>query len=147
MFRAMLRGMLAHRVRLALTALAITLGTSFMSASFVFTTTLNHSLDSLFAQASAGIDVIVQHAAPGGAVTGAGSGSSQPIAQPIAARIRALPDVAAVDGAVSGRAVLLGRNGKPLPGQFVVALSWPSDAPSRPPSPAGRGARPPAQAR
>ncbi len=129
MFRAMLRGMLAHRVRLALTALAITLGTSFMSASFVFTTTLNHSLDSLFAQASAGIDVIVQHAAPGGAVTGAGSGSSQPIAQPIAARIRALPDVAAVDGAVSGRAVLLGRNGKPLPGQFVVALSWPSDAP------------------
>ncbi len=122
MFRAMLRGMLAHRVRLALTALAITLGTSFMSASFVFTTTLNHSLDSLFAQASAGIDVIVQHAAPGGAVTGAGSGSSQPIAQPIAARIRALPDVAAVDGAVSGRAVLLGRNGK-APSQAAPCCS------------------------
>src|SRR6266567_2400548 len=129
MFRAMLRGMLAHRVRLTLTALAITFGTGFMSASFVFTATLNHSLGSLFAQASAGIDVIVQHAAPGGAVTGAGSGSTQPIAQRIAARIRALPDVAAVDSAVSGRAVLLGRNGKPLPGQFVVALSWPSDAP------------------
>ncbi len=147
MFRAMLRGMLAHRVRLTLTALAITFGTGFMSASFVFTATLNHSLGSLFAQASAGIDVIVQHAAPGGAVTGAGSGSSQPIAQRIAGRIRALLGVAAVDSAVSGRAVLLGRNGKPLPGQFVVALSCRPMPPSRPPSPAGRGARPPAQAR
>src|SRR2546427_7666393 len=98
MFRAMLRGMLARRVRLAMTALAVVLGTSFMSASFVFTATLNRSLDSLFSQASAGTDVVVRHVVPGGTAVGAGSGAGQPIAQGIAGSIRALPDVAAADG-------------------------------------------------
>src|SRR6266566_5683730 len=133
MFRAMLAGMLAHRVRLAMTALAIALGTGFMSGSFVFTATLTHSLGSLFSQASAGTDVEVQHAAPPGAVQGAGSGASQPIPASLAARIRALPGVAAADGEISDRAVLLGRNGKPLPAQFVVATSWPQDAPFQKP--------------
>src|SRR5260370_17678367 len=41
------------------------------------------TLGSLFAQASAGIDVIVQHAAPGGAATGARTGSLPPIPHPI----------------------------------------------------------------
>src|SRR6202035_236807 len=43
--------------------------------------------------------------------------------------IRALPGVAAADGTVSDRAVLLARTGKPVPGPFVAALSWPADAP------------------
>ena len=129
MFTAMLRSLLAHRVRLALTALAIALGTGFMAASFIFTSTLTHSLDSLFSQATSGIDVVVQHAAPPGAGIGAGSAGSRPIPAALTGPVRAVPGVAAADGVLSGRAVLLGRNGKPLNTKFGVALSWPPDAP------------------
>jgi putative ABC transport system permease protein len=127
MLRAMFRGLIAHRVRLALTALAIALGVGFMSGSFVFTATLTHSLDSLIAQASTGTDVVVQHSSPAGGF-GAGSGSPQPIPVSILASIRSLPDVAAADGGVTGHAQLLGRSGKALPGQFTIATSWPADA-------------------
>jgi putative ABC transport system permease protein len=126
-FKASLRGLLAHRARLTLTALAIALGTGFMAGSFVFTATLTQSLDSLFAQAATGTDVIVQHTAPRG--TGLGSVGSKPLPATIAAAIRRVSGVAAADGLVSGRAVLLGRDGRPLPAPFAVALSWPADAP------------------
>src|SRR5260370_972601 len=66
MLRVMFRSLMAHRVRLAMTALAIALGVGFMSGSFVFSATLTHSLDALITQASTGTDVIVQHSSPGG---------------------------------------------------------------------------------
>ena len=125
MFAATFRSLLAHRARLVLTGLAIALGTGFMAGSFVFTATLTHSLDSLFAQSATGTDVIVQHTTPPGANFGAGSGSAKPVPASIATTVRGITGVAAANGVVSGRAVLLGRDGKPLPGQFAVALSWP----------------------
>jgi putative ABC transport system permease protein len=129
MFRATVRNLLAHRARLVLTALAIALATGFMAGSFVFTATLTHSLDALFAESAVGTDVIVQHTPPRGSGFGPGSGGSKPIPAGIVSKIRGLTTVAGVDGVVSGRAVLLGHGGKPLPGQFGVALSWPADAP------------------
>jgi putative ABC transport system permease protein len=129
MFAATFRSLLAHRVRLALTALVIVLGTGFMAGSFVFTATLTHSLDSLFAKSASGTDVIVHHVSPRGASFGAGSGTARPVPAAVLAAIRGVPGVAAADGVVSGRAVLLGRGGKPLPSRFGVALSWPSDRP------------------
>ena len=129
MFAATFRSLLAHRVRLALTALVIVLGTAFMAGSFVFTATLTHSLDSLLAQSTSGTDVIVQHTTPSGARFGAGSGSARPVPASILAGIRRVPGVSAADGTVSGRAVLLGRDGKQIPSPFSVALSWPSDGP------------------
>ena len=140
MFAATFRSLLAHRVRLALTALAIALGTGFMAGSFVFTATLTHSLDSLFAQAATGTDVDRPAHHPARRGLRRGQRGSQPVPAAIVTAIRRLPGVAAADGAVSGRAVLLGRNGRPLPGQFGVALSWPADPRSRPSSPAGPGA-------
>ena len=143
MFRAMFASLRSHGARLAMTALAVALGTGLMAGSFVFTATLTRSLDSLFAQAAAGTDVQVRHVSPPGAVQGAGSAAAQPVPAPVLAAVRALPDVSAADGTVSGRAVLLGRDGKPLPAPFVAALSWPA----HPPFQAiftGRQGRPPA---
>src|SRR6516225_6046089 len=99
MFRALFANLRTHGVRLAMTALAVALGTGLMCGSFVFTASLTHSLDSLFAKSTA--------------------------------------------GTVGGRAVLLGRNGKPLPAQFVVATSWPADPPFQAIF-TGRTGRPPA---
>src|SRR6516164_1066212 len=143
MRRTVFASLRTHRVRLAMTALAVALGTGLMCGSFVFTASLTHSLDALFAQASTGTDVEVRHVSPAGALQGAGSAAAQPVPASVLAPIRALPDVAAADGTVSGRAVLLGRNGKPLPGKFVVALSWPADAPFHAVF-TGRQGRPPA---
>ena len=122
---ALLRGMFSHRLRLALTGLAIALGVAFMSGSFVFSATLIHSLDSLFTQASTGTDVEVTHSTPGGpTITGS---PAQPLPAAVLATVRRVPGVAAADGEISGEAVLLGRDGKPLAGSFGVALSWPTD--------------------
>jgi putative ABC transport system permease protein len=124
---ALFRSMLAHRLRLALTGLAIALGVAFMAGSFVFSATLTRSLDSLFTQASTGTDVEVMHGSPGGStITGS---PAQPLPAAVLSAVRRVPGVAAADGEISGQAVLLGRDGKPLPGSFGVALSWPADAP------------------
>ena len=143
MFRALLANLRTHRVRLAMTALAVALGTGLMCGSFVFTASLTHSLDSLFAQASAGIDVEVRHSSPPGAVQGAGSAATQPVPASLLTAIRRLSDVSAADGTISGRAVLLRRNGTPLPAPFVVALSWPASTPFQSVF-TGRQGRPPA---
>jgi len=122
---ALFRSVLVHRLRLILTGLAIALGVAFMSGSFVFSATLTHSLDSLFAQASNGTDVEVMHSSPGGStITGS---AAQPVPASLLARVQRVPGVAAADGQISDQAVLLGRDGKALPGSFGVALSWPSD--------------------
>ena len=119
--------MLMHRLRLVLTGLAIALGVAFMSASFVFSSTLTSSLDSLFAQASTGTDVQVTHTMPSGStITGS---PAQPVPAAMLTTIRGVPGVANADGQISDQAVLLGRDGKPLPGSFGVALSWPTDTP------------------
>jgi putative ABC transport system permease protein len=126
-FRALFRSMLAHRLRLVLTGLAIALGVAFMSGSFVFSSTLTSSLDSLFAQASTGTDVQVTHTMPSGStITGS---PAQPVPAGVLTTIRGVPGVADADGQTSDQAVLLGRDGKPLPGSFGVALSWPADTP------------------
>ncbi len=124
---ALFRSMLEHRLRLILTGLAIALGIAFMAGSFVFSATLTRSLDSLFTQASTGTDVEVMHSSPGGStITGS---PARPLPASVLAVVREVPGVAAADGEIAAQAVLLGRDGKPLPGSFGVALSWPTDAP------------------
>src|SRR5690349_8906679 len=99
MFRVLFRSLLVHRLRLVLTGLAIALGVAFMSGSFVFSSTLSHSLDSLFAQASTGTDVQVTHTTPGGStITGS---PAQPVPASVLAAVRAVSGVAAADGQVT----------------------------------------------
>ena len=58
MLRASLRSLLAHKLRLALTAVAVVLGVAFVSGSLVFTDTLNKTFTELFTQVSP--DVVVE---------------------------------------------------------------------------------------
>ena len=52
MFRASWRSLLAHKLRLALTAVAVVLGVAFVSGSLVFTDTLSKTFTELFTQVS-----------------------------------------------------------------------------------------------
>ncbi len=62
MWKATIRGLLARRLRLALTALAVLLGVAFVSATYVLTDTVKQSFDDVFAQTVAGVDLQVQAA-------------------------------------------------------------------------------------
>ena len=62
MLRATLKGLLAHKLRRAMSAFAIVLGVAFVSGTFVFTDTLNASFTDLFRHTAP--DVTVQPAAP-----------------------------------------------------------------------------------
>src|SRR4051812_8790477 len=50
MWKATIRGLLARRIRLVVTALAVLLGVAFVSATYVLTDTVKRSFDSVFSQ-------------------------------------------------------------------------------------------------
>ncbi len=60
MLRATMKGVLARRFRLALTGLAVLLGVSFVSTTYVLTDTLDRSFRGIFSQTLAGVDAVVQ---------------------------------------------------------------------------------------
>ncbi|HEY2429115.1 MAG TPA: FtsX-like permease family protein, partial [Acidimicrobiales bacterium] len=132
MFRATIKSLAAHKVRLALTAIAIVLGVAFMAGTFVLTDTVKHSFDALFQQTSVGKDIVVQGVAPyGTGGRGFDQGSNRPLVpDSLIARIRSVPGVRDAQGAVQGEVVLIGRNGKALTkkGPPTLAISWDTDA-------------------
>jgi putative ABC transport system permease protein len=60
MWRLTLKNLWAHKLRLALTGLAVVLGVAFMSGTMVLTDTLSRTFDELFVTANANTDVVVQ---------------------------------------------------------------------------------------
>src|SRR3954453_3108028 len=59
MWRATVKGLLAHKLRLGLTALAIVLGVGFVSGTYILPDTMAHAFDSLFQQTTKGVAVEV----------------------------------------------------------------------------------------
>lgn len=90
MWRATVKGLLGHKLRLALTVLAITIGVGFVAGSFVFTDTLSSVFDDLFSGTTAGTDVVVKPIIE----TGNDFGFSLPEKIPAAV----LDEIRAVDG-------------------------------------------------
>src|ERR1700722_6791311 len=110
MWKATIKGLLAHKLRAALTALAIVLGVTFVSGTFVLTDTLHNTFTTLFSGVYQHVDFQVRGKA---AFTGsAGSAERSPISQSIAQKVRAVPGVADADGTVSGYARLVAPTGK-----------------------------------
>ncbi|STC98680.1 ABC transporter permease [Corynebacterium renale] len=62
MRKVSLRNIAAHKLRLALTVLAVVLGTAFISGAFIFTNTLSKSYESALATSFAGVDVVAKPA-------------------------------------------------------------------------------------
>ena len=60
MFRLTLKNLWAHKVRFALTGVAVVLGVAFMAGTMVLTDTMGRTFDNMFAVGNAGTDVIVQ---------------------------------------------------------------------------------------
>jgi putative ABC transport system permease protein len=60
MFRVTVKGLLAHKLRFVLTALAVILGVAFMAGTLVLTDTIERTFDELFADVNEGTDAYVR---------------------------------------------------------------------------------------
>ncbi|MFC9825346.1 ABC transporter permease [Streptomyces erythrochromogenes] len=111
MFRTALRNVLAHKARLLMTVLAVTLGVAFVSGTLVFTDTLKKSLSGQSAKSYEGIAVSVTSYGQGR--NGQGEKEGEPgLGQQTLDKIKALPGVDTVSGRVSGFAGVGDENGK-----------------------------------
>ena len=110
MLRATLRSLLARKLRLLLSGIAVVLGVAFVSGTFVLTDSLSRVFDQLFATVTQGTAVTVR------GVSGLGSDSGQQQSEQVPDRVlqavRQVPGVAEAIGTVSGYAQPVGRDGK-----------------------------------
>ncbi|MET0275454.1 MAG: ABC transporter permease, partial [Acidimicrobiia bacterium] len=127
MWKPTIRGLLARKVRLVLTALAVILGVAFTSATFVLTDTVKQSFDQLFAQTVSGVDLFVQGA------NSLGQGSSQRVPEGTLEEVRAVDGVARAEGFVTGYAQFVDRDGESVGGGGppTFGVSWVDDGPFR----------------
>lgn len=113
MTKLTIQGLLAHKLRLALTALAIVLGVTFVSGTFVLTDTLHNDFNSLFSHVYQSVDFEVRSTA---AFSNAGDpgATRKPIPQSIATKVRQIPGVADAEGTVTGYAQFVAPSGKAI---------------------------------
>ena len=106
-----IKGLLAHKLRLALTALAIVLGVTFISGTFVLTDTLHNTFTELFGNIYDKIDFQVR----GVAQLGSGANAARnELPESLLATVRAVPGVAAAEGEVEGYAQFVAPDGKAI---------------------------------
>lgn len=128
MFNVALKGLRAHKLRMALTGFAIVLGVSFVSGTYVFTDSINATFSGLFKDVYAGIDVSVRAAenefeADFGPPS---SGSDIGFDESVLAQIRAIDGVQRAEPEVGSDAQLIDKNGDPIGGQGppTLGFSW-----------------------
>jgi putative ABC transport system permease protein len=110
MGKATLKGLLAHKLRLAATALAIVLGVSFVAGTYVLTDTITASFDTLFKQVTQGIDVAVRSQETfGGFDTGE---VRDPMPEEVLNEVKGVDGIRVAEGSVTGYAQLVGKDGK-----------------------------------
>ncbi len=138
MLRAAVKSLLARKLRLLLTAIAVVLGVGFTAGTFVLTDTALKSFDDLFGSVYRGTDVVVQAKtafAPGAAGGGGGGGGSdrRPIPESVLPAVRAIPGVRGADGDIAGFAQIV----DPVTGKVIqnggaptIGNSWDPDVTS-----------------
>ena len=118
MFKAGLTSLLARKLRLIMSAFAITLGVAFVAGSFIFTDTLGRTFDGIVA-GSVG-DVIVR---PVGTNTTDGPQTARTVPADVVERLAAVDGAARADGNVTYTgAFVIDRDGKVIGGQGAPAL-------------------------
>jgi putative ABC transport system permease protein len=110
MWKVTFKGLLAHKLRLALTALAIVLGVTFISGTFVLTDTLHNTFNTLFGHVYQNIDFEVR--AKAAFTDDSGGTPRKAIPESLLAAVRSVPGVAEADGSVTGFAQFVAPDGK-----------------------------------
>lgn len=127
MFRTTIKSLLGHKLRFALTVLAIMLGTGLIAGSYVFTDTLDKVFSDLFADSFAGIDAQVT-----GDVSDDLAGFTFPerLPESLVDEITALDEVDIAVGSIAGLVTLIDPDGEALGGfgPPTIGTSWSNEA-------------------
>jgi putative ABC transport system permease protein len=113
MWRVTLKGVAAHRLRYALTALAVLLGVAFIAGTFVLTDTMNNAFNGLYGQMYQGTAAVVRATQPFNPGTNFAN-QRQLIDASLATTVARVPGVQAVALDTEGYARIVGKNGKPI---------------------------------
>ncbi|HXF98777.1 MAG TPA: ABC transporter permease [Gaiellaceae bacterium] len=113
MTRFALRALLARKLRTALTAIAVVLGVSMISGTYVLTDSIDQAFDRIFGEIRAGSNAVITGRSAFELTEGGGV-EPPPFDERLLAKVRALPAVAAAEGSVDGEATLIGEDGKAI---------------------------------
>jgi putative ABC transport system permease protein len=131
-WRATVKSLLARKLRLALTALAVVLGVGFVVGTLILTDTLSKAFDQAFAGTTEGTDVVVRGMSAFDPGIGGAPGSEafeerSPVPEELVGEVAAIPGVATAVGEVTGYAQLVDPNtGDPIStmGPPTLGVSW-----------------------
>ncbi len=113
MLTTTLRGIVAHKLRLALTTASIALGVAFLAGTLVMTDTMGAAFERLFDKVSAGTDAVVRTEASYTESEGVGT-SRAPIDSAVLDQVKKVDGVRAAEGSVSGYALLTDTDGQAI---------------------------------
>jgi putative ABC transport system permease protein len=133
MLRATIRSLLARKLRLVLSGIAVILGVAFVSGTFVLTDSMGRVFDNLFATVSQGTAVNVRGVSGLGNDTGDTTGS-EPVPQSVLDAVKKVDGVSEAVGRVSGYAQPVDKKGKAVTtgGAPTLGVEWSPSATQRP---------------
>jgi putative ABC transport system permease protein len=124
-------GLLARKLRLALTALAVVLGVTFVTGTLVLGDTLNRTFDNVIGTAYQHISLQIRGKAQlnegNSAAAVQGTADRRPIPESIATAVRRLPGVVYVNGSVGGYAQFMTRDRNAIGGGGTSTLGFSFD--------------------
>ena len=127
MFSTALRNLWAHKMRLLLTALSITLGVAFVAGTLVLTATIRKTFDNLFADVYRGTDAVVRAKAAFEGPQGSGAQRGR-VDAALVPKLQSVDGVRAAEGAIFGYARLISKDGKalgnPATGAPAIGSNW-----------------------
>jgi putative ABC transport system permease protein len=112
MFRFALRSVLARKTRLALTSIAVVLGTAFLAGTSIFSATLSQSFDNLFADVFKNVNAYVRSSDV--IEVGFGIEERPRISSSLVDTVKEVPGVLDAAGDIQAFARVVGSDGKPL---------------------------------
>ena len=122
MLRVTLKGLLARKVRLMLSAVAVVLGVAMVSGTYVLTDTISSAFDNLFSAVNRNTAVAVRGATGAGFDNNDSNAARPALPESLVARIEAVPGVREVAPSVRGAATIF----DPANGKAVANLQAPN---------------------
>jgi putative ABC transport system permease protein len=131
MWRATIKGLLAHKMRLGRTALAIVMGVAFVAGTFILTDTMGRAFDDLFATVNKGVAVEVSGVPKfeSNGIGGETAGTAERVPASLLEAIRRVDGVRTAAGGLSGYAQLVDEQGKAITtgGAPTFGVTWNDD--------------------
>ena len=128
MIAVALKGLAARKVRALLTALAVVIGVSMVSGTFILTDTMQKTFDGLFAASYEETDAVIA----GKQIVDTSTSGSATIPESLLTKVQALPEVEAASGTVSPAEVnaadIIGRDGDAVAQESLGASIDPANA-------------------